>query len=697
MPHKTVDEIDVTIIVPIYNNASQNLSRCLDSIVEQTHKSIEIILVCDNKLSDSIVICNKYASNDQRISIISLKDSNIGEACNQGISKSKGKYISFMEPNDWAEREMYQLLITNIQRYDADVAITYHYDVDPESNEKKLNKDLIWERTIVDRKLTDKFAIPNFYIKCAHCWGSIYKRDFINVNNIKFGETSNNVDSGYDLSFSFLVFSLMKSFCIIRASLYNHYIPASDIQTEDPYANALNILSRHYYIFDLAKERNIKGDVLQLEIARSANDIIQCYKQLKTLSQRTQYLAKASDLLIKRINLYMENKYLSLRDKDLIKRYAAKPGITAFLDKKNPHIKILRLLINSQFKREVSHIKILNFPILFIKNTPDYSTFNICNIPLRRKRVTRNNDNNFITWRTYYLGIRLFKKDVTPTDIQTYFLSLPIWRRINLEARLESLSKRIDNLPKEFDVLYYASLAADIASIHSKIFPQFKNSNIGKSIAIFGAGPTVNYAPELKKSKIIACNRAYEFFLESGCDYFFGQDYNGIKSYYFTAIEKSTYAFIGRNAHKMHGTTPPEQYREMEKVYSYYILSKFYDFIKVRPRIESFPLIDYFTVVHPALHFALYTNPETIYLIGCDTSTGGYANKNILQFRIHIEDIKVGYEKLKQLRDLEYPDTRIVSVNPIGLKGMFEDVYTQEFLDSEPDIDRTDLQIIKEV
>lgn len=696
MPLKIVDEIDVTVIVPIYNGEPKNLSRCIDSIVGQTLKSIEILLLCDDTLQDAVNICNKYASNDRRISVMTLKNSNIGQACNQGILKSSGKYISFVEPNDWLETEMCQSMLNQALKYDTDVAITYHYDVFSDGDRKALNKELVWNPSLLDVKLTDRFAIPNFYLKWAYCWGYLYKKEFLVLNSIRFREAANQINT-YDLSFAYLVFCNMKSFCILRASLYNHYLPTQTLAVENPLTYALNLLNIHSYIFDISKEIKTDVETLKLEAARSLHDIIQSYNLLRNLSERIGFLKNASLLLFARIDIYLDNQYINQHDKCLVKKYSSSPSLTAFLDRRNAHIKICRFLINLQFKNKVTHIKILSFPVLFIKNTPDYKTFNICMVPIRRNRVTKNLDGSLIVQRIYYFGFRLFKKTITPKEIKTYFLNLMVRRKINIEEMLKSISNRLDSIPSENDILYYASLATEIANTHNKIFPQFKNSNIGKSVAIFGAGPTLNYAPQIKKCKIIACNRSYEYLLERGCDYFFAQDYHGIKSFYEKAMQNTTYAFLGRNADKFYVNTTPEQYRNIGNMHSYYFHTNFYDSIRIKSKIESFPLADFYTVVHPALHFALYTNPKIIYLIGCDTSTDGYANKNILQFRIRINNIIDGYKKLKELRDLEYPETRIVSVNPIGLRNIFEDVYTESFVNYTGAVDKENITLIEEI
>ena len=88
-----------------------------------------------------------------------------------------------------------------------------------------------------------------------------------------------------------------------------------------------------------------------------------------------------------------------------------------------------------------------------------------------------------------------------------------------------------------------------------------------------------------------------------------------------------------------------------------------------------------FSVVFSAIQFALYTNPKELYLIGCDCSNGGYfydtKGKSTSALNKHIEDIIGGYRNIKEFAELHYPDTQIISVNPVGLKGIFRDDFTE--------------------
>ncbi len=98
---------------------------------------------------------------------------------------------------------------------------------------------------------------------------------------------------------------------------------------------------------------------------------------------------------------------------------------------------------------------------------------------------------------------------------------------------------------------------------------------------------------------------------------------------------------------------------------------------KIYLDISSNPLFEYYSVVFSALNFALYTQPKKIYLIGCDCAKNGYWDKSKDNKDMSVEKVIDGYKTLKLFRDIYFTDTSIVSFNPIGLKGLFdEDVYT---------------------
>ena len=100
----------VSVIVPIYNS-EQYLHRCIDSIVNQSYKDIEIILINDGSTDNSGEICNEYAVIDNRIKVMNTQNNGPAAARNIGIENSKGKFIFFVDSDDFIENDALKLLI----------------------------------------------------------------------------------------------------------------------------------------------------------------------------------------------------------------------------------------------------------------------------------------------------------------------------------------------------------------------------------------------------------------------------------------------------------------------------------------------------------------------------------------------------------------------------------------------------------
>lgn len=112
----------VSIIVPIYN-VEKYLSKCIESILSQTYKNIEIILVDDGSPDNSPQICDEYAKKDDRIIVIHKANGGVSSARNAGIDIATGKYIGFVDPDDYIENNMYELMMNKIEEYQANIVI----------------------------------------------------------------------------------------------------------------------------------------------------------------------------------------------------------------------------------------------------------------------------------------------------------------------------------------------------------------------------------------------------------------------------------------------------------------------------------------------------------------------------------------------------------------------------------------------
>ncbi len=119
----TADKISV--IVPVYNIAAF-LPRCLDSLLAQTHQSMEIIAVDDGSTDESGAVLDEYAAKDARIRVIHQENGGVSSARLAGIEAAAGEYIGFCDGDDEVEPDMYERLLANLERYDADISHCGH-------------------------------------------------------------------------------------------------------------------------------------------------------------------------------------------------------------------------------------------------------------------------------------------------------------------------------------------------------------------------------------------------------------------------------------------------------------------------------------------------------------------------------------------------------------------------------------------
>lgn len=112
----------ISIIVPIYK-VEPYLRKCIDSILNQTHKNLEVILVDDGSPDNCGTICDEYAAQDNRVRVIHKANGGLSSARNAGLDVMTGAYVGFVDSDDWIEPNMYQKLLELMEQYDAQMAI----------------------------------------------------------------------------------------------------------------------------------------------------------------------------------------------------------------------------------------------------------------------------------------------------------------------------------------------------------------------------------------------------------------------------------------------------------------------------------------------------------------------------------------------------------------------------------------------
>lgn len=186
----------ISVIIPVYN-VEKYLKRCLDSIIKQTYKKLEIILVDDGSTDNSGKICDEYAKKDERIIVIHKANGGLSDARNKGIEIAKGKYIGFVDSDDWISDKMYETLYSNAIKYDADISCCEFIrtkDFNEKVDEKKYDN-------IKKAYNQDEYIKIFFKIGTQQCvyyaWNKLYKRDIIQNNLYPIGLTSEDVQGTF--------------------------------------------------------------------------------------------------------------------------------------------------------------------------------------------------------------------------------------------------------------------------------------------------------------------------------------------------------------------------------------------------------------------------------------------------------------------------------------------------------------------
>lgn len=219
--------------------------------------------------------------------------------------------------------------------------------------------------------------------------------------------------------------------------------------------------------------------------------------------------------------------------------------------------------------------------------------------------------------------------------------------------------------------------------LHQKTFPKYKNIHKGQTLVLLATGPTLNDYKPMENVINVGVNVAFlndKFSL----DYLFAQDFLQIEKVQDEICEykgNNVKKFFGLASHKYHINNIPESLAIRANAERFQIFP-----IESPPQftlhIDSVAFGCQHSIVFHAMQFMLWTNPAKIYLVGCDCSNKGYYNGEEQPYVPDTDENGVikqfsdGWKVMKEFASLYYPETEIISINPVGLKGLFKDIYT---------------------
>lgn len=175
--------VEISVIVPVFN-ARKYLADCLDSLLGQTFKDTEIICVDDGSTDGSAAVLKEYAGHDGRIRVFSQSNRRQGAARNLGLQKAVGRYVFFVDADDWLDENALELLWRKARETDADIVLTGTRLYD--ENKNSLNRD--WCNYEGEKDLANGIPPRDFFRMMAPCCSRLHKADFLKNNHIRFVE-----------------------------------------------------------------------------------------------------------------------------------------------------------------------------------------------------------------------------------------------------------------------------------------------------------------------------------------------------------------------------------------------------------------------------------------------------------------------------------------------------------------------------
>ena len=281
----------ISVIVPVFKT-EKYLNRCIKSIVNQTYKNLEIILVDDGSTDNCPKICDDWSNKDDRIVVIHKKNGGVSSARNIGINHSNGKYISFVDSDDYIDQDMLSKLVNCLKEKKSDISICNYYPntFDFFELDKKIKIDVFYNM-LFDKK----------YYR-GYLWNKLYRSDIIKNNQLFFDD---NICICEDLLFNCKYALHCCNASVVNEKLY-YYNDDSDSALNSPLTEKyLTVLDAYDKIFEISHNMNCDLNIVKISYFKVITDII--YRN---------HISK-SNLLIEDINKKKNKLYKSINKKQL--------------------------------------------------------------------------------------------------------------------------------------------------------------------------------------------------------------------------------------------------------------------------------------------------------------------------------------------------------------------------------------------
>lgn len=290
-----MSDIKVSIVVPMYNK-EKRISRCLDSLVNQTLQEIEIIVVDDGSSDNSADIVRGYQENDSRVRLITQENQGPGTARNTGIADSRGKYVGFVDCDDYVELTMYETMFNAAETTDSEVAVCQERNVCVDAEGKSINlgeTQFPYEQiTKVNGKTVIEWFLNFTHLSLNSMCFKIIRKSVFDENHIWFPDDFRYAE---DLNVSGCILSVVESVAIIPESLYIYVHELNTFSTNYTLKKAWDVYKDLEEVLGYLKKVGYTGTVNNFILGMSFSSMRQLYasKEKKDI----QYQKEKKELL----------------------------------------------------------------------------------------------------------------------------------------------------------------------------------------------------------------------------------------------------------------------------------------------------------------------------------------------------------------------------------------------------------------
>ncbi len=247
----------VSVIIPVYN-VEKYLAKCLDSVINQTLKDIEIICINDGSTDGSAKILEEYAKKDDRIKVINQENGGLSNARNSGLDIASGKYCYFLDSDDWIELNTLEKLVNVINENDVD-AVVHEANVIAEDDFclQVAEDNQEWFKGYSKNNGIHEIPLEISHKIASVAWNKLYKTDLINKYHCRFPEGLINEDE----AFLWIYMVHCRNYYYLDEKLYNYLRRADSIMgTRNNSPKVLDILEIEKIIYNTVKEHKVIDD-----------------------------------------------------------------------------------------------------------------------------------------------------------------------------------------------------------------------------------------------------------------------------------------------------------------------------------------------------------------------------------------------------------------------------------------------------